>query len=60
MAGPFGTLFGAAVGIGIDYTTNVGIELMNRDEFLKDVKGMVKGKGKNTVIGRGEDKGKRK
>ena len=41
VAGPFGTLFGAAVGIGIDYTTNVGIELMNRDEFLKDVKSMV-------------------
>ena len=40
-AGPFGTLFGAAIGIGIDYTTNAGIELMQRDEFLKDVKGMV-------------------
>ena len=41
VAGPFGTLFGAAVGIGIDYTTNAGIELMQRKDFVGDVKNMV-------------------
>ena len=41
IGGPFGTIFGAALGIGIDYTTNAGIELMQREEFVKDVKGMV-------------------
>ena len=41
IAGPFGALFGAAVGVSIDYTTNLGIELMQREEFVKDVKDMV-------------------
>ena len=38
LGGPIGTIFGAAMGIGIDYTTNAGIELMQREEFVKDVK----------------------
>jgi len=50
VAGPFGTLFGAAVGIGIDYTTNVGIELMQREDFLKDVKNMVDATKKEYIL----------
>ena len=50
VAGPFGTLLGAALGIGIDYTTNVGIELMQRDEFVKDVKLMVNATKKEYVM----------
>ena len=41
VGGPLGTVMGATVGIGIDYTTNAGIELMQREEFVKDVKAMV-------------------
>ena len=32
---------GVTVGIGIDYTTNMGIELMQREDFLRDVRSMV-------------------
>ena len=32
---------GITVGIGIDYTTNMGIQLMQREDFLKDVRCMV-------------------
>ena len=41
VAGPLGTLTGVTVGIGIDYTTNMGIELMQREDFLRDVRSMV-------------------
>jgi len=37
LAGPFGTIMGASIGIGIDYTVNAGIELINREEFVRDV-----------------------
>ena len=50
VAGPLGTIFGATVGIGIDYTTNAGIELMQRKEFLKDVKNMVNATKKEYVM----------
>ena len=50
MAGPAGTLFGAVVGIGIDYTTNAGIELMQREEFLADVKNMANATQKEYVM----------
>jgi len=38
VAGPIGTIMGATIGIGIDYTVNAGIELIKREEFIKDVK----------------------
>ena len=50
IAGPFGTIFGAAVGIGIDYTTNAGIELLQREEFLTDVRGMVEATRKDYLL----------
>jgi len=37
VAGPLGTVLGATIGIGIDYTVNAGIELVKREEFIKDV-----------------------
>jgi len=37
VAGPIGTVLGASLGLGIDYSVNAGIELMKRDEFIKDV-----------------------
>jgi len=37
VAGPVGTVLGATLGVGIDYTVNAGIELIKRDEFIKDV-----------------------
>jgi len=37
VAGPVGTVMGATIGIGIDYTVNAGIELVKREEFIKDV-----------------------
>jgi len=37
-------------GIGIDYTTNVGIELMQREAFLKDVRGMVDATKKEYIL----------
>jgi len=37
LAGPVGTVMGATIGIGIDYTVNAGIELVKREEFIKDV-----------------------
>lgn len=50
VAGPLGTLMGAAVGIGIDYTTNMGIELMQREDFLRDVRGMVEATKKEYLM----------
>ena len=41
VGGPFGTIAGAALGIGIDYTANAGIELMHREDFLNDVNSMI-------------------
>eukprot|EP00092_Neocalanus_flemingeri_P105530 GFUD01135290.1.p1 GENE.GFUD01135290.1~~GFUD01135290.1.p1 ORF type:complete len:482 (-),score=79.48 GFUD01135290.1:135-1580(-) len=41
VAGPVGTLLGATIGIGIDYTVNAGIELVKREEFVKDVNSVV-------------------
>jgi len=37
VAGPLGTVLGASLGLGIDYSVNAGIELMKREEFIKDV-----------------------
>merc|ERR1712173_374077 len=37
MAGPVGTVMGATLGLGIDYSVNAGIELMKREEFIRDV-----------------------
>ena len=37
VAGPMGTVIGATLGLGIDYSVNAGIELMKREEFIKDV-----------------------
>ena len=37
LAGPMGTVIGATLGLGIDYSVNAGIELMKREEFIKDV-----------------------
>lgn len=50
LGGPIGTIFGAAMGIGIDYTTNAGIELMQREEFVKDVKNMVNATKKEYIM----------
>jgi len=41
VAGPVGTIMGATIGIGIDYTVNAGIELIKREEFVKDVNTVV-------------------
>jgi len=41
VAGPMGTVMGATIGIGIDYTVNAGIELMKREEFVRDVEMVV-------------------
>ena len=32
-----GTVGGAMLGLGVDYTVNAGIELVKREEFIKDV-----------------------
>ena len=32
-----GTILGASLGLGLDYSVNLGVELVKRDEFLKDV-----------------------
>jgi len=37
VAGPLGTVMGATIGLGIDFTVNAGIELVKREEFIKDV-----------------------
>jgi len=37
VAGPVGTVMGATLGLGIDYSVNAGIELMKREEFIRDV-----------------------
>jgi hypothetical protein len=37
LAGPIGTAGGVMLGLGIDYTVNAGIELVKREEFIKDV-----------------------
>ena len=37
LAGPVGTAFGASIGFAIDFLTNKGIELMKRQEFIKDI-----------------------
>ena len=37
VAGPMGSVIGATLGLGIDYSVNAGIELMKREEFIKDV-----------------------
>ena len=50
IGGPVGTIAGAAMGIGIDYTTNAGIELMQREEFVKDVKNMVNATKKEYIM----------
>jgi len=41
MAGPLGTLFGATLGLGIDYSVDLGVEIVKREEFLKDVETVV-------------------
>jgi hypothetical protein len=41
VAGPMGTVIGATLGLGIDYSVNAGIELMKREEFLTDVRQVV-------------------
>merc|ERR1719192_2886503 len=41
MAGPVGTVMGATIGLGIDYSVNAGIELMKREEFVRDVRQVV-------------------
>lgn len=32
-----GTVGGALVGLGVDYTVNAGVELVKREEFIRDV-----------------------
>jgi len=41
VAGPIGTLGGACLGLGVDFTVNAGIELVKREEFIKDVEQVV-------------------
>jgi len=41
VAGPVGTVMGATIGLGIDYSVNAGIELMKREEFVRDVRQVV-------------------
>jgi len=41
IAGPLGTLGGAVVGLGVDFTVNAGVELVKREEFVKDVESVV-------------------
>jgi len=41
IAGPLGTLGGAVVGLGVDFTVNAGMELVKREEFVKDVESVV-------------------
>jgi len=41
VAGPLGTLGGACLGLGVDFTVNAGIELVKREEFIKDVEQVV-------------------
>ena len=41
VAGPLGTVLGATLGLGIDYGVNFGIELMKREEFIRDVRQVV-------------------
>jgi len=41
VAGPVGTVVGATLGLGIDYSVNAGIELMKREEFIRDVEQVV-------------------
>merc|ERR1711973_786820 len=41
VAGPVGTVEGATLGLGIDYSVNAGIELMKREEFIRDVEQVV-------------------
>ena len=36
-SGPAGTLFGASIGLCIDYVNNKGVELMQRGQFLHDI-----------------------
>ena len=40
-AGPAGTALGASIGLGIDYAANKGVELIQREEFVREVQGMV-------------------
>merc|ERR1719481_1066355 len=37
VTGPLGSLIGATLGLGIDYSVNLGVELVKREEFVKDV-----------------------
>ena len=37
LAGPVGTAFGAGIGFAIDFLTNEGIEIMKREEFIKEI-----------------------
>ena len=37
MAGPFGAVLGACIGISIDFLVNKGSELIQRGEMVKDV-----------------------
>jgi len=37
VAGPLGSIAGAMLGLGVDYTVNAGVELVKRDEFIRDV-----------------------
>ena len=40
-AGPSGTALGATIGLCIDYAANKGVELIQREEFVREVQGMV-------------------
>ena len=37
LAGPVRTAFGAGIGFAIDFLTNEGIEIMKREEFIKEI-----------------------
>lgn len=41
VAGPLGTIGGALLGLGVDYGVNAGVELVKREEFVRDVEGVV-------------------
>ena len=37
LAGPVGTAFGAGIGFAIDFLTNKGIEVMKREDLIKNM-----------------------
>ena len=40
-AGPAGTALGATIGLGTDYAANKGVELIRREEFVREAQCMV-------------------